>query len=62
MIALGGKPLISLFGPTVPEKFMPMSENLTIIEAKSFGGREMSFIPYDAVAHSLGISLGQANT
>ena len=59
MIAIGGNPLVSLFGPTVPEKFMPMSENLIIIEAKSFGGREMSFIPYDSVAYSLRISLGQ---
>ena len=59
MIALGSKPLVSLFGPTVPEKFMPMSDNLTIIEAKSFGGREMSFIPYDVVAKALQDSLGQ---
>jgi ADP-heptose:LPS heptosyltransferase len=59
MIAIGGNPLVSLFGPTVPEKFTPMGENITIIEAKSFGGREMKFIPYDAVAKSLRISLGQ---
>jgi ADP-heptose:LPS heptosyltransferase len=62
MIALGGKPLVSLFGPTVPEKFMPMSKNLTIIEAKFFGGREMSFIPLAAVAKSLQVSLGQEDT
>ena len=59
MIALGSKPLVSLFGPTVPEKFMPMGDNLTIIEAKSFGGRAMSFIPYDVVAKALQDSLGQ---
>jgi len=59
MIALGGKPLVSLFGPTVPEKFMPMSKDLTIIEAKSFGGREMSFIPFDAVSKSLRVYLEQ---
>jgi ADP-heptose:LPS heptosyltransferase len=59
MIALGGKPLVSLFGPTVPEKFMPMGDKLTIIEAKTFGGREMSFIPYDVVAKALQDSLGQ---
>lgn len=53
MIALGGKPLVSLFGPTVPEKFMPMSECLTIIEAKNFGGREMSLIPFEPVAQAL---------
>ncbi len=54
MIALAGKPLVSLFGPTVPEKFMPMSERLTIIEAKDFGGREMARIPYATVAEALG--------
>ena len=58
MMALGGKPLVSLFGPTVPEKFMPMANKLTIIEAKTFGGREMSFIPYDTVAKALQNSLG----
>ena len=53
MIALAGKPLVSLFGPTVPEKFMPMSDRLTIIEAKDFGGREMARIPYASVAEAL---------
>ncbi len=53
MIALAGKPLVSLFGPTVPEKFMPMSAHLTIIEAKTFGGRDMALIPYAAVAEAL---------
>jgi ADP-heptose:LPS heptosyltransferase len=60
MIALGGKPLVSLFGPTVPEKFMPMSDCLTIIEAKTFGGREMSLIPYDAVSEALEQALAEA--
>ena len=53
MIALAGKPLVSLFGPTMPEKFMPMSDRLTIIEAKEFGGREMARIPYVTVAEAL---------
>ncbi len=53
MIALGGRPLVSLFGPTVPEKFMPMSDHLTIIEAKNYGGREISLIPFDVVSEAL---------
>jgi len=60
MIALGGKPLVSLFGPTVPEKFMPMSDFLSIIEAKTFGGREMALIPYATVAETLERALKQA--
>tara|TARA_Y100001934_G_scaffold282210_1_gene394926 strand:- start:1285 stop:2286 length:1002 start_codon:yes stop_codon:yes gene_type:complete len=59
MIATGGKPLITLFGPTVPEKFRPMSENLTIIEAKSYGGKQMSFIPFDPVTRALQVYLEQ---
>ncbi len=53
MLALGGRPLVSLFGPTVPEKFRPMSDRVSIIEAKNYGGRDMSLIPYDAVATAL---------
>ncbi|MBC8241243.1 MAG: glycosyltransferase family 9 protein [Alphaproteobacteria bacterium] len=62
MIALGGNPLVSLFGPTVPEKFMPMSDQLTIIEAKTFGGREMSLIPYQAVADALKVALQETGS
>lgn len=50
MFAVGGTNLISLFGRTVPEKFTPMAANLTIIRAQDYGGREMHFIPVDAVA------------
>jgi len=53
MLAISGRPLVSLFGPTVPEKFMPMGDKLTIIEAKTFGGREMNLIPLDTVAAAL---------
>ena len=49
MCAIGGQPLISLFGRTAPEKFTPMSPCLTILRAQDFGGREMTFIPVDAV-------------
>lgn len=62
MIALGGKPLVSLFGPTVPEKFMPMSDKLTIIEAKNFGGREMSLIPLEAVREALAAAIASSTT
>ena len=53
MCALGGRPLISLFGRTAPEKFTPMSPRLTIVRAQDFGGREMAFIPVDAVKEAV---------
>ncbi len=53
MFAVGGVKLISLFGRTVPEKFTPMCRDLTIIKAQDYGGREMHFIPVDAVADAV---------
>ena len=57
MCALGGQPLISLFGRTVPEKFTPISLCLTIIRAQDYGGREMAFIPVDAVKEAVETAL-----
>lgn len=57
MMAIGGKPLVCLYGTTVPEKFMPMSERLTVIRAADFGGREMADIPYDAVSDAVDAAL-----
>jgi ADP-heptose:LPS heptosyltransferase len=50
MLAVGGAPLVSLFGPTVPEKFMPMTRKLRIVRASEHGGREMHHIPLARVA------------
>ena len=50
MCAVGGQPLVSLFGRTSPAKFKPMTPKLTIIKAQDYGGREMHFIPLDAVS------------
>ena len=49
MCAVGGQPLVSLFGRTSPAKFKPMTPKLTIIKAQDYGGREMHLIPVDAV-------------
>jgi ADP-heptose:LPS heptosyltransferase len=57
MLAVGGTPLISLFGPTVPEKFMPMTRNLRIVRASEHGGREMHRIPLERVADELEMAL-----
>ena len=53
MCAIGGQPLISLFGRTAPEKFTPMSACLTILRAQDYGGREMAFIPVDVVKRAV---------
>ncbi|MBL6957681.1 MAG: glycosyltransferase family 9 protein [Rhodospirillales bacterium] len=63
MLAIGTKPLVSLFGPTVPEKFMPMGDKLTIIRAADFGGREMALIPLEVVREAVEAGLqGAAGT
>ena len=53
MLAVAGAPLIVLYGPTVYEKFPPMAADITVIRAESFGAREMSAIPVDAVRTAL---------
>lgn len=53
MFAAGGTPLVSLFGRTVAEKFMPMSRRLTIIKAQDYGGRELRFIPVAPVVEAV---------
>ncbi|MEE2761551.1 MAG: glycosyltransferase family 9 protein [Pseudomonadota bacterium] len=58
MFAVSGTPLISLFGRTVPEKFTPMTNRLTIIRAQDYGGREMHLIPVAAVIETIKRVLG----
>jgi ADP-heptose:LPS heptosyltransferase len=54
ILAAGGTPLVSLFGPTPPEKFAPAARRLEILRAQDFGGgSEMEAIPVDAVADAL---------
>ena len=59
ILAAGGTPLVSLFGPTPPEKFAPATGRLEILRAQDFGGTdEMAAIPADAVSSALGRLLG----
>ncbi|MSO92066.1 MAG: lipopolysaccharide heptosyltransferase family protein [Rhodospirillales bacterium] len=53
MLAVGGSPLVVLYGSTVPEKFRPMTRRLTIVRAGDFGGKEMRLIPLAPVADAL---------
>ena len=54
ILAAGGAPLVSLFGPTPPEKFAPAARRLEVVRAQDFGGAsEMEAIPVEAVAAAL---------
>lgn len=53
MIAAAGTPLLSLFGPTRPEKFRPVAARSAVLRAQEFGGTEMDSIPVPAVAAAL---------
>ncbi len=49
MMAAANCPLVSLFGPTQPEKFAPLVAHARVVQAQSYGGEEMSLIPLSAV-------------
>ncbi len=53
MLAAADIPLVSLFGPTPPEKFAPATACLTVLTAQAWGGDAMELIPADAVAAAL---------
>jgi len=58
MFAVGGVPVVVLYGVTAPKKFQPMTDKLFIIRAQDFGGREMARIPAAAAADALEGALG----
>lgn len=62
LLAAGGRPLVSLFGHTDPEKFRPPYGPRTALRASDYGGSEMSRIPLaavlDAVERSLALTTG----
>jgi ADP-heptose:LPS heptosyltransferase len=50
LLANAGTPLVSLFGPTDPRRFLPWTDRVRAIRAQDFGGGEaMDAIPVDAV-------------
>ncbi|MDO8606805.1 MAG: glycosyltransferase family 9 protein [Phaeospirillum sp.] len=53
MLAAAGIPLVSLFGPTPPDKFAPSASRLTILRAQDFGGSTMEKIPASPVEEAL---------
>ncbi|MBV5323898.1 MAG: glycosyltransferase family 9 protein, partial [Rhodospirillaceae bacterium] len=53
MLAAADIPLISLFGPTPPDKFAPCASSLTVLRAQDFGADSMDSIPVAAVEAAL---------
>jgi ADP-heptose:LPS heptosyltransferase len=49
MMAAANCPLISLFGPTRPEKFAPLVDHSRVLRAQDHGGEDMELIPLSAV-------------
>jgi ADP-heptose:LPS heptosyltransferase len=48
-----GVPLVSLFGPTDPRRWAPLTAHGTVIRAQDFGGETMEAIGADAVADAV---------
>jgi len=53
MLAAAACPLVSLFGPTAPEKAAPMTRHARVLRAQDYDSDEMSCIPPEAVAEVL---------
>lgn len=58
ILAAGDAPLVSLFGPTPPDKFAPATPRLEVVRAQDFGGDDMDNIPESAVSDALAKLLG----
>ena len=50
LLAAGGAPMVSLYGPTRPEKYAPFSRALVCLKAQDFGSDRAEAIPLDVVA------------
>jgi ADP-heptose:LPS heptosyltransferase len=67
MMAASGCPLLSLFGPTSPKKFAPISPNFTVLQAQSFAPEgavntaDMTHIPVSAVCDVIHSTLTQSD-
>ncbi len=59
ILAAGGQPLITLFGPTNSSKFTDTSKNRSVIEAQQFGGTDINLIPLEYVDQQIDLRLAQ---
>jgi ADP-heptose:LPS heptosyltransferase len=58
LLAAAGIPLLSLFGPTDPRVWRPVSAKGKVIWARDYGGHEMARIPFEDVKAALAGMLG----
>jgi len=49
LLAAGGAPMVSLYGPTRPEKYAPFARALICLKAQDYGSDRIDAIPLDAV-------------
>jgi ADP-heptose:LPS heptosyltransferase len=50
LLAAGGAPMVSLYGPTRPEKYAPFARAVICLKAQDYGADRIDAIPLDAVA------------
>ncbi len=53
MLAAGGVPMVSLYGPSNPGKFAPYTPHIRTLSALDFGGKTTDAIPAQAVADAI---------
>lgn len=53
ILAAARRPLVSLFGPTNPDRFAETADNRVIIRSRQFGGPELKNIPVDYVVDAI---------
>ncbi len=57
MLAAGGAPMVSLYGPSDPGKFAPYTPHIRTLRAQDFGGDTTDAIPAQAVAEAIAAHL-----
>lgn len=62
MLAISGVPVVSLFGHTSVEKFVDDPGRRIIINARDYGGTDITLIPLDAVADAVDSVVGMPST
>ena len=62
LLGEAGIPLLSLFGPTDPRVWRPVTAKGRVIWARDYGGPEMSRIPFDDVRQALAQMLGRQDS